>query len=88
MKIKFTTNLDNYQKACFPEVLTIPPRIGDSVLVRKVWYRYFLDKKLPTQLEVVNVIWTEDYSEEIVICELWYKNIDVEFAKLNKINLF
>lgn len=84
MKIIFTTNLDNYKTNCFPDNLTLVPRIGDSILVREVFIEYFRNKKLPTQLVVTNVIW----SDKGVLCELWYKEIDVEFAKLNKVNLF
>lgn len=85
MKVIFRTNLDNYQTNCFPDdIFDIPPRKGESVEVTKVFLKYFRDKKLPTQLEVMNVTWTE----EGVICELWYRDFDIKHAKINNINLF
>lgn len=84
MKVVFRTNIDNYKTNCFPENLTIPPRKGEKVLINKVFREYYSKRKLPLELEVVDVIWCEDG----VICELWYRSIDVEFAKQNGINLF
>lgn len=84
MKIVFKTNLDNYKTNCFPENLNIPPRIGESVLVSEVFLEYYSKKKLPLRLEVVDVIWTNNGC----VCELWYKQIDVDFAKMNGVNLF
>jgi len=84
MKVKFRTNLDNYQTNCFPVNLTIPPQRGDKVLVNISFRDYFLNKKLPIRLEVVDVIW----SEHEVICELWYIEQDLKFAELKGVNLF
>lgn len=84
MKVIFKTNLDNYQTNCFPSNLTMPPSKGEKVLVTESFGSYFLSKKLPTRLEVVEVTWTN----EGVVCELWYSPIDVELAKQNNINLF
>jgi hypothetical protein len=84
MKIIFKTNLDMYQTNCFPNNLEIPPRIGDTVLITEPFLDYYAKQKLPLRMEVVDVLW----SEKGVICELWYKKIDVEAAKLSNINLF
>ena len=84
MKVIFITNLDNYQNHCFPEKLTMVPRKGDIINVTEVFVKYFEDKKLPTRLEVVDVIW----GEKDVKCELWYKEIDVRAAKISNINLY
>lgn len=84
MKVIFRTNLDNYQTNCFPENIDIPPRKGELVEVAQVFIKYFRDKKLPIELEVVNVTWTEN----CVICELWYRDFDIKHAKINNINLF
>jgi len=35
-------------------------------------------------MEIVQVTW----SEEAVICELWFRDIDLKSAKLSGINLF
>lgn len=84
MKVVFKTNIDNYKTNCFPENLTIPPRIGETVLVNEVFLDYYSKKKLPCRLEVVDVTWTE----KGVICELHYKKIDIEAAKLSSVNLY
>lgn len=83
MKVLFKTNIDNYKTNCWP-ILAMPPRKGESVSVVKVFEKYYSDKKLPTKLEVVDVTW----HEEVVLCELWYRNIDIESAKASGTNLF
>ena len=83
MKVVFKTNIDHYQTNCFPENLTIPPRIGETVLVSEGFLDYYHKRKLPVRLEVKDVIWTS----KGVVCELWYKNIDVEAAKLTGVKL-
>ena len=80
MKVIFKTNIDHYQTNCFPTNLVIPPRIGETVLVTEGFANYYAKQKLPIRMEIVDVIWTD----KGVICELWYKNIDVESAKLMK----
>jgi len=72
IKVVFQTNIDHYKTNCFPENLTIPPRIGEKVLVSEVFISYFEDKKLPIRLEVIDVIW----SDKGVICLLWYNQND------------
>lgn len=84
MKVIFRTNLDNYQTNCFPENLTIPPRVGERVMVGEAFGSYYTNKKLPTKLVVIDVVWTDIG----VLCELWYSDIDVKVAKQNNINLF
>lgn len=84
MKVIFKTNIDHYKMDCFPDAyIDIPPRIGETVSVRELRSDYFINKKLPLRLEVVDVIWTENG----VVCELWYKKNDVEAAKLSNIKL-
>jgi len=84
MKILFKTNLDNYQKNCFPDNLSFVPRKGEGVSVTNMFVSHFKDQKLPTTLKVVGVT----HTDQGVVCELWYNETDVAFAKLNKINLF
>lgn len=84
MNVIFKSNLDNYQTNCFPLNLTIPPRIGETVLVTKIFEQRFKEMKLPTRLKVIDVIW----SEKNIVCELWYKQIDVDIAEQNGVNLF
>jgi len=84
MEIRFKTNLDAYQTNCFPENLTEVPRKGENILVNSIFIDYFKKKKLPVILEVYNVTWCEDG----VVCELSYRKIDLENARLNGINLF
>ena len=83
MKVVFKTNIDHYQTNCFPMNLEIPPRIGETVLVTEVFVDYYAKQKLPIRMEVVDVTWTE----KGVVCELWYKKIDVEASKLSGVKL-
>lgn len=84
MTVIFTTNIDSYKLNCFPSNLEIPPRIGEKVRVKQEFLGNFLSKKLPTDLEVVNVTWMEG----LVICELWYSKHDIEVSKISNIDLF
>lgn len=84
MLVIFKTNIDHYKTNCFPKNLVIPPRIGETVSVTDTFESHFRDKRLPTRLEVVDVIWTEDG----VVCELWYKEIDVKSSMLSGVELF
>jgi len=83
MKVIFQTNIDHYQTNCFPSNIDTPPRIGETVLVTEVFRTYYAEKRLPTRLEVVDVTWTD----KGVLCELWYKKIDVEASKLSGVKL-
>lgn len=84
MNIKFQTNLDRYNGTNFPTNLEHVPRIGESVQVVTESLAHFRSKKLPTALEVVDVIHTAD----AVICELWYKKTSLAIANAAGINLF
>jgi len=77
MKITFTTNLDKYSSIHFPENLVHVPRISEKIYVKKEFEKYFLNKRLPTRLEVVDVF----YYENKIICELWYNERDVNLRK-------
>ncbi len=59
------------------------PRIGEKILVTEVFVNYYAKQKLPLTLNVVDVIWTD----KGVLCELWYNQQDVEFAKLLGVKL-
>ena len=83
MRVVFRTNIDHYKTNCFPENLTIPPRVGELVSVTEVFGQYYISRKLPAILEVVSVIWTD----KGVLCELWYRKVDVEAAKLSGVKL-
>lgn len=76
MKVTFHTNIDAYKTNCFPTNLTTPPRIGEKVVVTQSFWEYYEKKKLPIRLEVVEVNW----SEEGVVCALWYNKLDKELA--------
>ena len=77
MRVLFKTNIDNYQTNCFPENLPFVPRIGEKVMVTNVFVQWFKNKKLPIRLEVFDVI----YSDQGVVCELWYNKTDLKIAK-------
>ena len=64
MKVVFRTNLDGYDSTFFPDNLSIPPRIGESVAVNKVLGEYLNSQGLPLILKVVDVVWT---SEGVVV---------------------
>lgn len=86
MRVIFRTNIDHYNRVAdpFPNFHDIVPRKGDTVLVRDNCVSYFSDRKLPLGLEVVDVKWCEAG----VICELHYRQIDIEAAKISKVSLF
>ena len=86
MKVVFRTNLDNYNNSnYFPNgQFDQVPRIGDSVEVLGDFKKHFESKKLPTSLKVVDVTWTE----KAAVCELWYKQIDIDVAKARGTDLF
>ena len=74
MTVIFHTNIDAYNTNCFPEYISIPPRIGEKVSVVEAFGKHFINQKLPTSLEVVDVTWTDHG----VICELHYSKIDLK----------
>lgn len=84
MKIVFKTQVDAYKTNCWPENLTQVPRIGDTVVVKEAFTGYYSNKKLPLQMEVVDVTWMDIG----VVCELHYKEIDIKIAAQNKTNLY
>jgi hypothetical protein len=83
MKIIIATNIDKYKGGKFPD-LSIVPRIGEHIQVKDIFVSYFKDMKLPTILQVFDV----KYTESDIICEVHFRRIDLEFAKLNNINLY
>lgn len=83
MKVIFKTNVDHYKTNCWPTNIDIPPRKGDTVMVVEAFDKHYQSKRLPTEMEVVNVTWTE----KAVLCELWYKAIDVRLAELSGVKL-
>lgn len=83
MKIIFHTNVDHYKTNCWPTITEAVPRIGDTVMVTEVFFQYFESKKLPLQMKVVDVVWTDHG----VVCELWYRDVDIEAAKLSGVKL-
>lgn len=76
MKILFATNIDAYRTNCFPEKLTMVPRVGDHVVVSQVFLEYYSKLKLPLRLKVIDVSWTESG----VVCQLDYNKQDLEIA--------
>lgn len=84
IEIKFSCNIDNYKGDVFPRYLQFPPRIGESVSVQRDLRTFYRNKKLPVTLEVVNVIWHEEFVE----CELWYSKLEIQKAELSGTNLF
>lgn len=80
MKIYFKTNLDWYSGASFPVLENIVPRKGEIVSVHQQSLSFCEHNKIPSQLEVVNVT----YYYDRVICELWYRDIDIKWAELSE----
>ena len=84
MRVVFKTNVDKYKTNCWPDNLQMPPRIGESVAVLEIFFNHYVNQSLPVRMEVVDVIWTD----QLVICELHYKDIDIKVAEQNKVNLY
>lgn len=84
MKVRFRTNLDQYQTNCFPNDLQQVPCKGDYVMVNEIFSSFYSGKKLPVRLEVVSVTWIEGGA----VCELWYNKQDLELAKLANAPVF
>jgi len=84
MKVIFHTNLDKYSGDQFPTSLTFVPRVGEKVHVRASLKGHFESMHLPTSLKVSSV----SYYETHVVCELWYSDLDLKFARLNNVDLF
>ena len=83
MNIYFKTNLDRYKTNCFPTNLTQVPRVGDKILVERVFIKFYENLGLPIFLEVVDVYW----SSEGVICELWFSKNSMNLAEAKGVNL-
>ena len=84
MTVFFRTNIDFYKNSYFPDNITEVPRVGDYIEVTREVITFVHRKDLPTQLQVVRVVWTEDG----VSCELHYSDFQMRDAKFNGINLF
>lgn len=85
MKIIYKTNIDVYENYWFPKNhVNIPPSVGHRVSVSSSVKSFFIDRRLPTSLEVVKVTWEED----CIICELHYSELDFKTFKENNINPF
>lgn len=85
MRILFQTNINAYKSYDFPEVKGfLIPRKGDTIMVISENQKQFRAKMMPVRLEVVDVVW----HEHAVVCELHYKQIDIQIAKQNGVNLF
>lgn len=78
MKIRFVTNLDKYKEGFFPSNITFVPRKGEMVSVKRQYREYFIVQKLPSELEVVKIT----YHENMVVCELWYNQLDKKIAEM------
>ena len=83
MRIIFRTNVDKYQMNIWPTNLIMVPRIGEMVMVNKVYRDQYQRLRLPTRMVVSNVIWSEDE----VVCELWYHENDIAMAEISGVKL-
>ena len=90
MKVIFKTNIDAYnERQPFPNHFTEVPRKGDKILVRSIYETVYRNLKLPIRLEVVDVSWSEvtgdslgTLNETVIICELWYNELDLKISKV------
>ena len=82
------TAVDRYKgNDTFAPLVDIP-RIGETVEVSDSFRSWFTDRKLPTRMEVIDVIYTTEFKKPVVIIELHYKKLDIEIANQNKVELF
>lgn len=73
IKVNFHTNLDDYFSSDFPSHALSVPKVGERVNVLPDLEEMFIQKKLPTTLEVVSVTHTVDRERRPVVnVELWY----------------
>lgn len=78
MRVVFKTNLDWYKTVAWPVLDNAIPHKGETVNVHPGSELFCNHNKIPTQLEVVDVT----YYHDKVVCELHYKKINIELAKL------
>ena len=84
IKVKFSTNLDQYSSQMFQTSDTswgFVPRVGDFIEVTTEYIATLRDKKLPIRLEVTSVSLREYAFGTIVTVNLWYNKADLELAK-------
>lgn len=79
MNIRFKTNIDAYRTVSWP-VLDYLPNKGDFVKVYPGSESYCNYNKIPLFLEIVAIT----HEVGVVWVELWYRNVDVQAAKLSK----
>lgn len=84
MDIRFTTNLDEYKKAKWPDNLEHVPRKGEFVQMTVPTSNHFLRLRLPVSLEVKRVV----HTDTCVKCELWYSDLQVKAMKAGGVNMF
>lgn len=75
MTIQFKTNLDWYRGLSWP-VLSEPPHKGELVHVFPASEGFCEAHNIPKILEVVEIV----YYFDRVVCELWYRKMDTEYA--------
>jgi len=86
MQITFHTNIDRYKKNCWPTNFIRHPQKGEFVNVSKGFQQYYLDQGLPTALEVKSVNHFEQNGEQIIICELWFSDLQYQLIQQNNID--
>lgn len=72
MKATLKTNIDRYQSYMFPDVFEQVPRKGDYIKVLSGFHHSLERDGYPTRLEVVAVIWGDNW----VDLELHFSDID------------
>jgi len=84
MNIIISCNIDAYEMDCFPKLSQVP-RKGDLILVNNAFHNHYAKKKLPTILEVKQVMWGEN---DFVSVSVHYMQCTIDSAKLSGINLY
>jgi len=84
MKVIITCNIDAYREECFPYPSQVP-RVGDLISVLNSFSSHYKNQKLPTLLEVVQVIWYENDTVEV---NVHYTKTTIQSAKITGINLY
>ena len=84
MNIIIQTNIDAYKTNCFPTLSQVP-RVGDLIIITNSFHSYYESKRLPTVLEVKQVMWGDN---DFVSVSVHYMQSTITAAQYSGVNLY